>query len=143
MITNDEARARVQRGAGLLDARRPDWFQQVNIGTLTLDDCTECVLGQLYGDEFKAQKNAYGFPFGLGVKRLGLESDLNNDMIRDHGFGIGDGDGDGERDGSFVRLQDAWIDAIADRRLSTAPNRTQDGDAVPVRPTVHMAVCSS
>jgi|SRR5262252_3231751 len=42
---------RVKRGAKLLDSvAGSDWYWNVNLNTLKLEDCYKCVLGQLYGD---------------------------------------------------------------------------------------------
>lgn len=107
MITNEEARARVARGAARLDVVRPGWFNRIDVGTLTLHDPCGCIVGQLashggscatYGDEWI-------------------------DLFGDHG-GEEQGvfisyDGEGSMRAAYQPLQDAWVEAIADRRLST------------------------
>lgn len=42
-------RARVHRGAALLDERESGWWERVS-GELDMADCERCVLGYLYGD---------------------------------------------------------------------------------------------
>jgi hypothetical protein len=58
---SDELAERVERGAALLDERRPGWWDEVDVGRLDFDSCEECVLGQLWGS------------YGSGKKRLGLD----------------------------------------------------------------------
>lgn len=41
--------ARVQKGAALLDEKRPGWEKEIDIGILDIMDGRWCVLGQLYG----------------------------------------------------------------------------------------------
>lgn len=49
---------RVAAGAALLDAHIPGWAGLVNLATLRLESCHDCVMGQLYGY------------YGKGVDRL-------------------------------------------------------------------------
>lgn len=46
----DSIRERVERGAALLDKHNPDWYMAVSLQGLRMSSCSECVLGQLYGD---------------------------------------------------------------------------------------------
>ena len=46
---------RVQKGAQLLDEKQPGWYKRVNLKTLKLNECTNCVLGQLSGSYWKRQ----------------------------------------------------------------------------------------
>lgn len=39
---------RVARGAAWLDEKYPQWFDKIDLSTLDLSRCTECVLGQVY-----------------------------------------------------------------------------------------------
>lgn len=55
-------RSRIERGARLLDERRPGWHQEINLDTLNLNSYHNCVLGQLYGR------------YDRGALRLGLIS---------------------------------------------------------------------
>lgn len=115
MLTQEEARTRVARGAAHLDQVRPGWHDRIDVGTLTLHDSCGCIVGQLIPG------TTYGPSFTDGVCALGLNcSD--------------DGGDDGWQRGVTLRmieimedafndnvayrpLQDAWIEAIADRRL--------------------------
>ena len=40
---------RVTKGAAFLDEHKPGWWQQIDLGRLDLEDCTDCVLGQIFG----------------------------------------------------------------------------------------------
>jgi hypothetical protein len=46
----DTLAERVERGAALLDERRPGWWDEVDVGRLDIDHCQLCVLGQLWGE---------------------------------------------------------------------------------------------
>ncbi len=56
LISVDEVRARVQRGAEYLDDVDPGWHRRIDAETLELEDGRHCVLGQLHGE----------FQLGLG-----------------------------------------------------------------------------
>lgn len=38
----------IERGMALLDEKVPGWEHRVDLKTLDLNDCTECVVGQLF-----------------------------------------------------------------------------------------------
>lgn len=40
-------RERAERGAALLDKLMPSWFKKVDLDTLKLSSCTDCVCGQI------------------------------------------------------------------------------------------------
>jgi hypothetical protein len=46
----DRMKTDVARGARLLDQKRPDWYRDINIDTLDMGVCYDCILGQLYRD---------------------------------------------------------------------------------------------
>jgi hypothetical protein len=108
MISQDEARARVARGAAHLDIIKPGWHARIDTGTLTLWDPCGCVLGQLNGGDWRW---IYHF-----TELFGLESDdracacgfdiYSHEDLSDRGVSTED---------NFRELQDAWIDAIAAR----------------------------
>lgn len=101
MITIAEARERVARGAAHLDRVRPGWEKKIDVGTLTLSSCKSCVLGQLFSDESEE------FHFLRGTEVLGWD----NVACMVNGVGADNND-------DFALLQDAWIEAIAERRVS-------------------------
>ena len=45
---------RVAAGAALLDKKVPGWREQVNLGTLKMNHCGRCVLGQIFGNYWGA-----------------------------------------------------------------------------------------
>lgn len=128
MLTLDEARERVARGAAHLDQMRPGWHAEVDTGTLTLSSCTQCVLGQLFGGEWDVDA-----PFLHGLKCLNLYEKRGNASAVTHGFAIGTGDAadPDNAEPEFQWLQDAWIEAIAARRFPTVESaRPQASEAV-------------
>ena len=116
MLTIQEARERVSRGAAHLDRVRPGWHERIDVGTLTLHDPCGCIVGQLCGT---------GGQFRVGLKQLAMRSvaearalgfDLNEPGYQDF-LECG-----GTRQQWYQPLQDAWIEAIA-ARLHPATNR--------------------
>lgn len=106
MLTMDDARARVARGAALLDAQRPGWAQRIDHGRLDLGNECHCILGQLESS------------YSSAIARLGLRARATgNDTTVAHGFDLCHIDGRHR----FALLQDAWIEAIADRLHPVAP----------------------
>jgi hypothetical protein len=116
MLTNEEARARVANGAAHLDKVKPRWFNLIDVGTLTLHDACGCIVGQLCGNRFSDGLRALGLNSGVDC---GL--DLSVLQLWD-----GHTSYDAYRRGQYQSLQDAWVEAIADRRLSQA-SATSDG----------------
>ncbi len=105
MLSQDEARARVARGAAHLDTVRPGWFNRIDVGTLTLDSHCNCVLAQCYSASY-----------GHAARIAGVDVDLmfmkpNSAPVL--GFHYEGDDLDG-----IPLLQNAWIELIADRKLA-------------------------
>lgn len=143
MITKAEAETRVARGAAYLDSKWPEWAQHINTDALDMGSSCSCVLGQMTGDYNTAIRNLW--PESMWGRVVSACNDLYPRADRTSealGFDAPDSDFELERDVDYRRLQDAWIEAIADRRLSTTPNGTPAAVAVPVRPTAQMNVCS-
>lgn len=141
MLTIEEARARVARGAAHLDSVRPGWFNQIDVGTLTLHDPCGCIVGQLCGGYYVEY-------IGLALRtaeeiRSGVPSAASL-----HGFDLTHGEAAPIRecDGLSVEairvetykpLQDAWIEAIAARKFpAQEPTTARTDDAVTVGATV-------
>ena len=79
MATTDRVlKARVERGAALLDAKQPGWAPRIDVPTLDMSNCFHCVLGQAYGS------------YGIGVRALGLASLESSERVHVsavvHGF---------------------------------------------------------
>lgn len=107
MISPEEARARVGRGATHLDTVQPGWHDRIDIGILEMASCKRCIVGQL----------CHGFYRGLDM--------LVIDDPHDFGFSL-HVDREVTYSGNLKRLNeewqplaDAWIAAIADRKLQS------------------------
>jgi hypothetical protein len=101
------AEARVAKGAAYLDRVRPGWFNRIDVGTLTLQSPKSCVMAQSYDCEYCHACRSAGIQF---LSRDG-EDDVET-QAQTLGFF-------GAADASFEDLQDAWIDAVAQRRYPT------------------------
>lgn len=108
VLTKEEAEARVAKGAAHLDRVWPGWAARIDVGTLALSSCVFCVIGQLSGGDYTDVLT----DFELGAYPEHYNADH-------YGFDISE-DGDMS---DFKRLQDAWVAAIADRRLSPATGK--------------------
>lgn len=62
------AEDRVNMGVQLLDDVLPGWENDIDLGKLDLFSCSDCVLGQLYGD------------YAFGLEQVGLKTGFH------HGF---------------------------------------------------------
>lgn len=134
-MTQDEARARVASGAAHLDQVRPGWFNRIDTGTLTLWDPCGCIVGQL------VPGTSFGQSFATALALLGIiryderEWILKDESDKDYGARISALGFDlmpTEAMCSAVvgrkrhqLLQDAWIEAIADRLLPTSVEGTK------------------
>ena len=131
MITNEQARTRVARGAAHLDAVRPGWFNRIDVGTLTLRDPCNCIVGQLCRtDEESFYPGVLSFGIALPpheTNQFGAQPQRNR-IVAEYGFDLlySEYDDYTNTSAKFRPLQDAWIEAIADRRLSqeTEPQKT-------------------
>lgn len=103
-MTKEIAAERVSRGASMLDRQMPGWAERINVGTLKIEGCTDCILGQVYGE------------FGKGAFQLLYDPTTPCDLYGlaiEYGFGA-DCQTPGPAMG-YENLQDTWIEAIADR----------------------------
>ena len=62
---------RVAKGAALLDEKRPGWVDRIDLDTLDIDNCEDCVLGQAFEAEVHDDENC-GYTDGL--EALGIPS---------------------------------------------------------------------
>lgn len=120
MITMEEARIRVARGAAHLDQVRPHWFNEIDTGTLTLHDPCGCIVGQLIGVYSQRTVRAL-FQADSGLD-FGLDLDGNDCRVA-----MGHGR---SRASMYAPLQDAWIDAIAARRHPVTEDHPAPREAV-------------
>ncbi len=100
----DTIAERVARGAALLDERRPGWAGEVNAERLEMNDCYECVLGQLFG----------GFIDGWAAL------DLDDKDTPDCGFEAESHHNPPSHNPEYAALKAAWLAEIA-ARLEPAP----------------------
>lgn len=47
---DDTVQERVARGVALLDEVRPSWWRKVALDRLAMESCSNCILGQVYGN---------------------------------------------------------------------------------------------
>jgi hypothetical protein len=85
---------RVERGAALLDAKRPGWWRDIGLGRLDIKSSCDCIAGQL-GD------------YARTVEALGL---YEYDAEAAHGFEAE------ESQDEYPALTEAWRDLILGRR---------------------------
>lgn len=135
MITIDEARKRVAVGAAHLDTARPGWHDRIDVGTLTLHDPCGCIVGQLTGNsQFNVTLIGLTPACFIGRSdaiRCGMELELyEREWAR---FAIAYTELRGPRptrEQCFQPLQDAWIEAIADRRVCSQETIVLDHEMV-------------
>lgn len=108
MLTIEQARTRVARGAAHLDRVRPNWFTEIDEGTLEMSNCCRCIIGQLTGNFYR------------GLAMLDFPDDVTT---TEYGVAVRPPAAPGTLDRVWRPLQDAWIEAIADRRLAGRARR--------------------
>lgn len=105
-MTAEEARERVNRGAALLDQRRPGWAGELDLNTLHMASCDSCVLGQLFDGYF------------IGTRRLAIQgraADLGFEVEPPVLRLVGDvslGSLSGSVSEVYALLRAAWTDAV-------------------------------
>ena len=52
-VFKDSMRSSIKESAMLLDREQPNWYMDVNVGTLNMSSRWSCILGQIYGDYSK------------------------------------------------------------------------------------------
>lgn len=109
--------ARVAAGAEFLDKVKPNWWRNIDVGTLELNSCAKCVLGQLYSTEtVRVGDILYRDGFSVGVNK----NKLSNTEILGYGFSISlcdlaDSRGSGGYTRAYEKLTDLWISLIKER----------------------------
>lgn len=71
---------RVEAGAAWLDANRPGWVDRINLETLALERCFDCVLGQIYGDFCDRPEDLRGRATDFGFDSGGLGRKANSEL---------------------------------------------------------------
>lgn len=91
---------RIEQGMALLDEKVPGWEYRLDLRTLDVNSCTQCVVGQLFG--IHNSDLLY-----LGYQALGVESP------RQYGFSL---DWDLSYRATYGGLNRAWKRKIRERR---------------------------
>lgn len=101
-MTIQDARKRVARGTAVLDREYPGWASHIDVGALDCPTYDVCILGQLYRS------------YARGAMRLFPDgpNGWSYWSVRTHGFYTAE---------SYEQLQNAWIEAIADRVVTPEP----------------------
>jgi hypothetical protein len=109
VLTVAEARSRVAKGAALLDDKRPGWADRIDLASLDMGCCSQCVLGQVFGSFFWA---ASGFWPIHDLKQRAEE----------HGFDLNTADADSvaAAEEEWTILRNAWVGIIQERRSPPA-----------------------
>lgn len=94
----ERRRARAAAGAALLDRLVPGWWRRIRLRPLDINDCKECITGQLFGD------------YDRGLEKLHL-GQLDGPV---YGFTSYDTEDGG--DYGMWALTQAWKDEIRKRR---------------------------
>lgn len=105
-----ELRTAVDKGAAWLDRVKPGWREMIDIGSLQMDRCDRCILGQLYGDYFDA---IYTSPT-LGSKdsacRHGFQAEGDSTLYADEYHS--------DRTAKYEALRSLWIAKITQETAS-------------------------
>ena len=96
---------RVQRGAELLDEKRPGWWREIDLERLDVSSTCNCIGGQVAGVP-------YGFT--VAMEALGLDGE---EAFVAHGFESDINLSDRLFRAEYAALTAAWRDLIAGRRL--------------------------
>ncbi|HEX7277873.1 MAG TPA: hypothetical protein VF244_10905 [Acidimicrobiales bacterium] len=102
-VTTDTIR-RVQEGADWLDVYAPGWLDLVDLARLAMDDCTACILGQVFANRVTFDSEGHsetGYDAGY---RLGADM---------YALGFNDPTPAGLED-----LHEAWAALITERRIA-------------------------
>jgi len=111
--------SRVRAGVALLDAERPRWWEDVNVGTLRMNDTCNCVLGQLYQDFHEASDRFWGNSDIDAPSRFGFD-------VAPHGGYHSDEFATLERLWSFViRQRQRWVPVNASTRYLLVPDEAR------------------
>lgn len=95
--------AEIANGMALLDAHSPGWFTRIDLDKLLLNNCKDCVLGQLFGS----------YAWGQNALSVGYQSP-EGVLPRKYGFTMPDGPCEDEE--PWRALTSAWKKAILKRR---------------------------
>lgn len=97
---------RVERGAALLDKKRPGWWKRISLDELDITSCFRCVLGQEYQPEVPPEAST---PYDAARDALGLSPAVSAELGFDPRFGD-------NWKVSARALTEAWRELITARR---------------------------
>jgi hypothetical protein len=105
MMTTTEARARVERGAAMLDVQYPGWYKRIDQRVLDMEVSSCCVIGQVCGSYHKT--------FGRDAKTIDIWG-TQVDPVQ-CGFALPNGVDDGYDRQEWSTLQETWLALITER----------------------------
>lgn len=111
----------VARGAALLDEKVPGWWRVIDLDALDMGNCTQCMLGQLFGHDIEKAlgSTTFGLPlipgyipldmtgFGRGCETLGIRTSSANEIGCNDSYRF-----------SYADLKCEWTRVIAERRAA-------------------------
>jgi hypothetical protein len=84
----------INNGVKLLNKKKPNWFNFINLNKFDMENCQSCLLSQIY------QKN-----YRDSLDNLFTTKEIDKDLDYDHGFGLDDYD-------NYPILTEEWKEAI-------------------------------
>lgn len=116
-----DIRLSVAAGVELLHKKLPGWFNTIETADLDLEECANCVIGQLYGKPFELFQFS---EFTAALKGLGV-SPYNAFAF---GFDVEDADQSPE---VYDELREEWVSRIEE--LVNAPGGFDESERVGLR----------
>ena len=100
-----DMRARVVRGAALLDEMKPGWYNKINVGALVMSDCAMCIVGQVM--EVGQRNPMHEWDDAIyaltGISNAGFPGEAE---AHQWGFEV-------DGDESYTALRELWVQQIA------------------------------
>lgn len=126
MTTKLPVEERVANGARWLDENFPGWEARIDIRTLDLGDAYACICGKVFerenhwagdvgGGYHWAESNLLAEANGWITAFIPKDADRRNARARKVAAFLGFNVYGGEGEPSFKKLQNAWIDLLAER----------------------------
>jgi hypothetical protein len=109
---------RVEKGAALLDEKRPGWWRDIDLLTLDIASRCGCVIGQLAGITkasdrglvYEAATRSLGVGYTAEIS-MGFEAPMTREFGGDRGTAIA---------AEYAALTAAWRDLITGRRTAAS-----------------------
>lgn len=134
IVVSENARRKVANGVKLLDEKVPGWWKAgvIDLETLEMKSCFNCMLGQLFGYETEKALGAVTCGLSTERPRYADGGEKSNDTILAEGeagyhrglqaLDVADGSAIGcnstEGFGLYPELKCAWAEVIAERRAA-------------------------